>query len=339
MNTGGIFRLRVLLLLVIILSSAAISHVAAHAPLNTGSNEQLANATVISDPEKSYVIYTELHEGSEAQYYRFTMDKGQVLSGSLQVPGPDSMVPEMVIIGPGIPSSGQVPAFIEIPPGSGARQINGSKPGAPSFEPFSPQPIYEVSRFREEISVPGDYYIAVYGNEGGKYSLAPGSKELFTVEEWLTIPYSVIGIHMWEGQSLAMIIAPFCIIVIAGLVLMFLRQKKSGNIYSANAWIGATSGLLYIGGAGITALQLVHTVSLTGYDPGVVLTLIFISIPVVLGVVLIKISLELPVHGTVPRRTALTYIIMGALGLLFWCGLILGPLLAIISGLLLFKKN
>jgi predicted Zn-dependent peptidase len=60
-----------------------------------------------------------------------------------------------------------------------------------------------VARFNVTVPQDGDYYLAVYGPEGGNYSLAPGYVEEFTVAEWLQIPWSVISIHRWEGQSLA----------------------------------------------------------------------------------------------------------------------------------------
>ena len=340
MNAAGFLRFRTFLLVVLVLSLYLVTPVTAHAPLGAGSNEQLSTATKISEPEKSFVIYTELHEGNEAQYYQFNMGKGQVLSGSLQVPGPESMVPSMVIIGPVITNPGEVPPFIQIPPGSGAMVIPGSKPGIPSYEPFTPQPIYEVARFREKITEPGDYYVAVYGNEGGKYSLAPGSNEQFTVVEWITIPYSVIGIHAWEGQALVVVIAPFFIIVIGGMVLLFLRQKKTGVQLSVPSWLGATAGLFYLGGAAVTMLQLIHAASLTGYVPEVFVTLIFILVPVILGIFLLKISLGLSDRGTIPSRAALELIILGALGLLSWSGFIAGPLLATASGILvLLNRN
>lgn len=340
MNTGRNYQPRVLLLLLLVLSFAAISHVSAHAPLDTGSNEQLSNATKIIEPEKSYVIYTELHEGNEAQYYQFSMENGQVLSGSLQVPGQDSMVPSLVIIGPGITTSGDVPGFVEIPPGSGAKLIPGSKPGNPSFEPFTPQPVYAVAHFNEKITVPGDYYIAVYGNEGGKYSLAPGTLEQFTVVEWLTIPYSVIGIHTWEGQSLPVVIAPFFVVVIAGLVILWIHRKKTGLSLGLPAWTGVTAGLFYVGGAAVTTVQLIHAVSLTGYVPSVLVSLIFIVIPVILGILLLKISLTGLVATSASSVTGLKFILLGLLGLLFWCGFIAGPLLAVCSGILvLLKRN
>ena len=164
----------------------------------------------------------------EAQYYRFPMENGQILYGSLQVPGPDSAVPDLVIIGPGITPSGDVPASLEVPAGSGALLVKGKPPGKPSYEPFSPQPIYEVARFNITVPLDGDYYIAVTGPGGTKYSLAPGFREEFTAAEWLLVPWSVISIRLWEGQAPAGVFAPVIIMVIVGMVLSVLYRKKQG---------------------------------------------------------------------------------------------------------------
>ena len=92
---------KIVCLCLVLLLIAGIGIVSAHAPLGVGSNEDIANATLFDTPDKSYVLYTELHEGGEAQYDHFPLQKGQKLYGSIQVPGPSSMVPDMVIIGPG----------------------------------------------------------------------------------------------------------------------------------------------------------------------------------------------------------------------------------------------
>jgi len=42
----------------------------------------------------------------------------------------------------------------------------------------------------------------------GKYGIAIGYKEEFTLSEWLLIPIDVINIHQWEGQSLILILMP-----------------------------------------------------------------------------------------------------------------------------------
>jgi hypothetical protein len=59
----------------------------AHVPLSAGENKNLAAATVIDQPEKSYVIYGHIHEPGGLAYYRFDMTAGQTLHVSLMVNG------------------------------------------------------------------------------------------------------------------------------------------------------------------------------------------------------------------------------------------------------------
>jgi hypothetical protein len=340
MPSGHLSALKqnILCFCLVLLLFGGIANVSAHAPLGVGSNEDIANATHFDTPDKSYVLYTELHEGGEAQYYHFSRQKDQILYGSVQVPGPDSMVPDIVIIGPGIAPSGNVPSFIEIPAGSGAMVIAGKTPDKPSYEPFSPQPIYETGRFNVTVPVDGDYYIAVYGSTGGKYSLAPGFLEQFTASEWLLIPFSVIAIHLWEGQSPWLVFAPLIVVVIGGLALLVMYHKKSGQPQDPIRWMILLAGLLYIGGAAMTALQIIHAVQVTGYGNEVIVTLMFIAGPLILGIFAIMEGISLPRPGSL-LKSGIKMIIIGILGLLFWAGLIIGPVLAITCGVLVLVKR
>jgi hypothetical protein len=327
-----------LYLCLLVLLLAGIGIVSAHAPLDVGSNEDIANATQFDTPDKSYVLYTELHDGGEAQYYHFPMQKGQNLYGSIQVPGPGSMVPDIVIIGPGISPAGDVPSFIEVPAGSGAMVIRGTTPSKPSYEPFSPQPIYETGRFNVTVPVDGDYYIAVYGPAGGKYSLAPGFLEEFTASEWLLIPFSVIAIHLWEGQSPLLVFAPLIIVVIGGLALLLIYRKNLGLQHDPIRWMILLSALLYIGGAAMTALQIIHAVQVTGYGNEVLVTIMFIAGPLILGIFALMEGIQQPRPDSL-LKSGIKMIIIGILGLLFWAGLIIGAVLAIISGVLILVKR
>jgi hypothetical protein len=330
--------LNLLSLFLVILLLAGTGIVSAHAPLGVGSNEDIANATPISNPEKSFVIYTELHESGEAQYYLFPMERGQKLYGSLQVPGPDSMVPDIVIIGPGIESTGNVPSFIEIPAGSGAMVIQGKSPGKPEYEPFTPQPIYEVAHFNVSIPREGDYYIAVYGPSGGKYSLAPGFLEQFTLSEWLLIPWSVVSIHLWEGQSPWVVFAPMILVMIGGLALMGIYRKQLGLHQDPLRWMIIISGLLYFGGAAMTALQIILAVQKTGYTNGVIVTLMFIAGPIILGIFATMEGIRQPGQDSLVK-SGIKMVVIGVLGLLVWAGLIIGSCLAFITGVLILAKH
>ena len=337
-GTRSYKALILLYLFLVVMLLAGSGTVSAHAPLGVGSNEDIANATPISNPEKSFVIYTELHESGETQYYHFPMQKGENLYGSLQVPGPDSMVPNIVIIGPGIESTGNVPSFIEIPDGSGAMVIEGKSPGKPSYEPFTPQPIYEVARYNVTVPRDGDYYIAVYGPSGGKYSLAPGFQEQFTPSEWLLIPWSVVSIHLWEGQSPWGVFAPMILIVIGGLVLIGIYRKQLGLHQDPVRWMILIAGLLYLGGAAMTALQIIHAVQVTGYTKEVILTLMFIAGPIILGIFAIMEGIRQPRPDSL-LKSGIKMVVIGVLGLLVWAGLIIGPVLALVSGVLILGKH
>ena len=328
----------VLSLLLALALAAGTGFVAAHAPISVGSNEDLANATVFLDPEKSYVLYTELHEGGEAQYYRFPLRAGQRLYGSLQVPGPDAPVPDLVLIGPGIVSSGSVPRFVQVPAGSGAMVVEGEPPGVPSYEPFTPQPIYEAARFDVTVPQDGNYYVAVFGVESGKYSLAPGYVEEFTVDEWLLIPWSVLSIHLWEGQSAAYIFAPLIVVVAGGFALFVVYRRRRGLRPDLPGWLALGAGLLYIGGAAMTGLQVVHAVQRTGWESGVVLTLVFIVGPLLLGAYAVLLGVRTP-GAARPLRRGAAMILVGLLGLVLWAGLLVGPVLALVGGILALAEH
>lgn len=318
--------------LALLLSAAAVP-AAAHAPLLAGGGEGIAGATLISSPEKSFVIYAALDEEGDAEYYRFPLKEGQVLSGSVQVPGPGLSIPYLAIIGPGLGPDGTLPGSIMVPPGSGAVVIGGTPPGKPAYEPFTPQPVYETARFNFTARADGDYYIAVFGEGGMRYSLAPGFREEFTAAEWLMVPWSVIAIHLWEGQSPWFVFAPLAVVLIGGIALVIRYRKGWRGFEGAAQWLALLAGILYIGGAAMTGLQLVHAARLTGYTPGILLTLLFIAVPVALGIFVVRAGIRDGGPGRMPFRAISLFAIAG-LGLLFWAGLVAGPVLAAAAGIL-----
>ena len=80
-----------------------VSETLAHAPLGPGDNESLETATEIIDPTKSWAIYAKLHEGGEAQYYRFNATAGQRIHIMLYKstrPEDTDFLPGFVLMGP-----------------------------------------------------------------------------------------------------------------------------------------------------------------------------------------------------------------------------------------------
>ena len=301
-----------------------------HAPLDAGGSGDLTTAVLITQPEKSYVIYGYLHKPTEIAYYRFDMAAGQTLHVALLVSGKSGTAPDLIIMGPDILDSGTPPASLQILPGSSVFIIPGRLPEHPEYEPFSPAALYQVASYTTQVRASGTYYVAVFTAEGAQdYSLAPGYEEKFTAAEWLLIPISVIGIHAWEGQSPFIVLAPCIALVLIGIALLLRHQRRTGISRSLFSWLATTAGLLYLGGASITFTQMIRALGITGWDNSAVLTLLFIIIPVVLGVAAIRIGFK--AGHPVLRKDRVFMAVIGVLGLVVWGGLIIGPVIAFVS--------
>lgn len=318
--------------LLILIITLLVLPACAHAPLSTGENGDLSMATVISPPEKSYVVYGHIHEPGEAAYYRFDLAAGQTLNTALLVNRKDSPVPDLILMGPGVPSSGTPPPTLQVPAGSGVLVIPGRMPEQAMYEPFSPAALFPVASYTQKAADSGTFYAVVYTAEGEQdYSFAPGFREEFTASEWLFVPVSVIGIHAWEGQSPVIVLAPCIALVLLGIALLLRRQKRAGTSRSLFSWLAITAGLLYLGGACVTFTQMVRALGITGWDPSAILTLIFIGVPVGLGIVALRTGFRS--GQPVPAQERVVLAVVGVLGLAFWGGLIIGPVIAIVAAI------
>lgn len=305
-----------------------------HVPIIVSGNENLAGATYIENPTKSWAVYDELHAGGKVHYYRFHMTQGQILSLSLFVPEIDTFIPRMAIMGQGIESGGTQPDYLQVPDGSGVMIVEGKLPDQAVYEPFTPASQYNLAQIEINIEEEGTYYIGVYDPEqGGRYGLAIGSREEFGLYEWITVPINVIGLHKWEGQSLGLIIAPMLTVLIIGFI--FLYQKKSLASLSLPGRISCIAGLLYLGSSAIMLTQMFIATSRAPYTPSIMITMLFAIIPILIGLLVLRIAL----HDSLNTGTRIKLAISGIIGLFFWAGLILGPVLVITAALFPSKNN
>jgi len=304
----------------------------AHAPLAPGLNENLASATLIPDPLKSYVVYGHLHEAGEAAYFRMEMAQGERLVLAVNVNRPGSPIPDLVVMGPGIQSSGTVPPSIEVPEGNRVRLILGKPPAKGEYEPFSPSVIYEVASSTATIEQPGTYYAAVTSASGEvDYSFVVGYREQFTAAEWLFIPVSLVGIYLWEGQPAWVVAAPWVLVLLASLGILAWQQKAGRAKRGVQAWVASLAGMLCLGTGASTICQMLRALSLTGYAPESTITLIFALIPVLLGTWALRLGRPgLPAT----RGNRLSLAVAGVLGLVAWAGLLIGPVLALVAAIL-----
>lgn len=293
----------------------------AHVPLTPAAENDLNSATPIQDPEKSYAIYGEIHEPGEADYYRMNLSANQRLEIQLSVPDP-AFMPALVVMGPGIEAKDALPEGIKAPEGAGVLVLQGKMPERAGYEPFSPMSLYQVSSYTRHSVRPGSYYIAVYSQDNaGPYTLATGWIEEFSSYEWVTVPIDLVSIRLWQGQALPLIFGPMAGVVAAGLLILRSRGKK--HLRSAPGLLAAVSGLTFLGTAATIAVQMAIALKSAPISSEVLPTLIFLAASLALGLAAISASSR---RWSALTRTSMFAI--GVMGLVFWSGLIIGPLLA-----------
>jgi hypothetical protein len=323
---------RWMLTLVFILLVFLVLPVNAHVPISADNNNDLSTALSLEKPTKSYAIYGHLHEAGEAGYFTLDMNAGDRLVLSLMTTGFSEPVPDMIIMSPR-KSEGTESLHlpIAVPPGYNAELIKGHKPVSAEYEPFSPAAIYTVASYSKNITSPGTYFVAVISPaDETEYSIAIGYLEEFSISEWILIPVNVLNTHLWEGQSIIIILTPFLAIIILGISLVARRERTSTIKKPLWSWLAAIAGLFYLGGASVVLVQMVRALMVTGLSSGVILTLVFALIPILLGFWALRISRSNSPQSS-QNRVLLGFI--GILGLLTWAGLIIGPVIAGIAAL------
>lgn len=187
---------------------------------------------------------------------------------------------------PGASTSGDVPSYVEVPLGYGAILIQGVRQSAPEYEPFAPTSYYFVVKYTQPLPQEGDYYFAVYEpNSGGRYNLAVGYVETFTLTEWLKIPYDVMTIHIWEGQSLLLILAPMFATVVVGYLLLIFRFRLR---FAVAPILGSISGLLCIGSGSMMTMQMLIAAEGATATSSIIVTLIFAAMPIAVGALTLR---------------------------------------------------
>ena len=327
-------------LVLLVVAVLVVPAASAHAPIGSGNNESLATATMVPDPTKSWAIYAELHEGGEAQYYTFDMTQGQRIHVSLLTttsPEDATFIPAIILMGPGVPHQGFVPSYVEIPAGAGLMAVNGTRATLATYEAFAPSSFVELADISMDAPASGTYYVAVQEpNRGGHYGLAIGDRESFTLSEWLLTPFSLLSVYEWERQSLPLVLLPATTILVLGLFLL-VRRQRAGKPLDLIGWTGAVAGLLFLGTGATVLSQMVLSLSRSSLDAFAVVTLIFAVVPIVMGLLTVRLALRNSQHWT--RRSRFYLILLGGGALVAWAGFVIGPILGISAAVLPSKPT
>lgn len=315
------------------LALLALPAAAAHTPLGPGENESLAAATLVEDPTKSWAIYGEIHEGGEAQYFRFAMPQGERIYVQLFIPtDPASLgfVPGLVLMGPGLAAQGTVPEYVEAPADTAAIAVDGVRPARATFEPFSPGAFLELAVIDTPAPESGTYYVAVHApDRGGRYGIAIGFREAFTVTEWIGTPLALLGIYAWQGESIAFILLPIVATFAVALPLVWRRWTPRR---SPTAWAATAAGILFLASGALVLTQLAYaaTQADAGLQALVAGTLATISL--LLGFFTLRLALR--TDGEPDRRTRVRLATYGVIALVAWSGFVVGPAIALVAAVL-----
>lgn len=297
----------------------------AHVPVFAADNATPETAYRVTDPAKSWSFYDRLDADGVA-YYELDLEAGDRLRMSVFTPVDGAFAPSLVLASPVLDADDTVPERVALPDGYGREVVAGSRPGSAEYEPFAPSASYETVQVDRQVDEGGRYLVAVYADEGaGPVGLAVGREERFTPTEYVRVPLDLVRVHLWEGQSPLLVFGPLVAVLAAGLFAGRNHLPATGPTSIAAA-VGV-AGLLYVGTAVGTLLQMGLALSRSGLTAGALVTAVFVVVPLLAGGWLLARATAEPF--AVSTRTRLALLAVGVVGLLTWAGLVLGPVLAL----------
>jgi len=366
------FRPIIVLLTFVVLASLFVpGSSSAHLPVYTSGGPTPDTAFRIPDANVSYGITGEFKSSSERiQFYSFSVEAGHVLNVELDVPAIPDLVefaPVILLMGPSLPApdgfttSLLVEFNLSLDSGTGATSYlyNGTQ-NVNAFEPFTQ--VNLRTRQSIEVVLPSQavYYLAVAVPHGwtqdatsgfGKYVLAPGTVEKFTVLGYMAIPLTWIKWHSFWGYSLPLFMLPTFLVVIAGTLGTWycIRERREDILRDRTGtleiafYLGVVGAFLMVGSA-VNQLAMVFGYTRFSFELIDYIVLMLQTVGLLLGIV----ALRMMATSTKSRSTAslafsialAAIVVLGAL--LVGAGWIVGPVFFItgdVTGLVLCRLH
>lgn len=248
---------------------------------------------VIEDPSRSWAFYDALSPG-EAHVWSFALSAGDPLVIHIGAPLDAPRVAARLIA----PDGARIP--LEAADGT-------------SLEPATPYVARDVWRLDATAPQTGAYRLEVA--EGERYSLGFGRAERFSPLEWARVPVDALRIHAWLGDSMA----PTLLLYAGALVLVGARLVAS----PASPLAPGLAAALYVAGA-LDRLQFLARAGLAGAEASPWAW----AISAAAGLPALLLA-----WGAWRARRAWVMALLGVLGLVFWAGLLLGPLILLAGAL------
>jgi len=245
------------LALSVILITVAAQPVLAHRPYFEEEDIGPDAPWHVHEPTISTAVYATLESATDADYFVFEGQAGEVILLALTIPqieGQEDFAPTLALMGPGLPQ-GDVADRVVRPEGAGVMEIAPPPGPAPTFfEPFSRTSYWD--RQQERVSLPADgrYVVAVWHPEGrlGRYVFVIGDIERLGGD--LTFPlkmrdyWTPVGrpaaraapgaptLLLWTALGFLLGSMPFALWLGRLLLRTDIRQYGDGNPGVLNAW-------------------------------------------------------------------------------------------------------
>jgi hypothetical protein len=320
----------------------------AHSPLFPSGNTNIENSYTISDPAISWAIYSSLDPGmggyTQVNYYKFDMHAGDRLNLMLLCPVDDynrGFRAEMILMGPLLNNSGELPPNVQVWPGYGYQVIPWTPTNVTTYEGFSPSAFKYLCKYDQAVNISGSYFVAITNPQlngvSGNYGFAPGYEEVFTIPVIITMPFSLMQIYIWEGQNFWNVVLPWFAVIAMGAIFLFLIKRERFDPMSTMHLAVYVGGLWLLGTAAITITQCLWCINLTGLVPEVMITLFIILGQTLLAFAILWQAFRVQRQPGTGRRAGI--FVLGLLGLFIWAGFIVGPLLVMLGACLPWKKG
>ncbi|MGI9567544.1 MAG: hypothetical protein ACR2LL_11110 [Nitrosopumilus sp.] len=206
------------------------------------THRSFETALLIPDHKISWAIYENLGT-NEAKFYSFDAKAGDSFYASIVVPkleGLEKYSPTLVLTDARFFEDNSNPIENQI----SAEKFfyEGQFPGTEFYEPFGQVTYWERQEVRTEIPIDGTYMIVVTDekDQSGKYSLAVGTIEDFSGEEFFSIlPKAWFDTKLFVNDYLSIGILFFILISIPAVPIIIVIKKRSMkksnmNIHTSN---------------------------------------------------------------------------------------------------------
>lgn len=306
--------------------------VLAHVPSFPGDNTTPERAVEVPDAVKSWSFYDELESG-DVTYYRFSLEAGDRLRAGTFTPASGEFAPSMVVMSSEFDRPPSLPAGVSVPAKMGAIVVPGERPVAATLEPFGPSANYHTSTLNRAVDVNTTVLVAVYepANRSGPAGFTVGYAEEFSVVEYLTVPFDLVAVHTWEGQSPMLAIGPFVLLLLIGLGAIWWERDRYMPLQAGLA----LGGLTLVASGVNTAVQLGIALGRTGPTASALVTLAFVLVPILAGWWVLRVARrDRPVLAPLTRAGL---VLAAIAALATWAGFLIGP--AIILGLAMLPSR